>query len=108
MEKINYEIDLNLYKTFYAVAQNKSFSKASEEIYISQPAISYSINKLEKQLGVKLFYRTTKGALLTPEGEELFGFVKTAYEYIYLGEQSIRNSKELISGTIRIGVPTHN
>ena len=107
MEKINYEIDLNLYKTFYAVAQNKSFSKASEEIYISQPAISYSINKLEKQLGVKLFYRTTKGALLTPEGEELFGFVKTAYEYIYLGEQSIRNSKELISGTIRIGVPTH-
>ena len=37
----------------------------------------------------------------------MFGFVKTAYEYIYLGEQSIRNSKELISGTIRIGVPTH-
>ncbi len=107
MSKFNQNVDLNLYKTFYAVAQNKSFSKASEDIYISQPAISYNISKLEEQLGVKLFYRTSKGAILTTEGEELFGYIKSAYEYIYLGEQSVKNSKELMTGNIKIGVPTH-
>lgn len=107
MNIFNENIDLNLYKTFYAVAENKSFSKASEQIYISQPAVSHSINKLEEQLNIKLFFRTPKGVILTPEAEELFGYIKSAYDYIYLGEQCIKNSKNMISGNVRIGVPTH-
>ena len=54
-----------------------------------------------------MFYRTSKGAILTTEGEELFGYIKSAYEYIYLGEQSVKNSKELMMETLKIGVPTH-
>lgn len=45
MKIFNQNIDLNLYKVFYAVAENKSFSKASEQIYLSQPAVSHSIGQ---------------------------------------------------------------
>ncbi len=107
MNIFNQNIDLNLYKTFYAVTQCKSFSKASEKLFISQPAISYNVKELEKALNVKLFYRNAKGVTLTPEGENLYYYIKNAYDYIYLGEQSIKESKEMISGNVRIGVPTH-
>ena len=43
------DIDLELYKVFYAVAENKHMTRASEELHISQPAISQSIKKLEEQ-----------------------------------------------------------
>lgn len=107
MKKINQNIDLNLYKTFCAVAENKSFSKAAEKIFISQPAISYNIKELEKNLNVKLFYRTSKGVTLTQEGETLYYYIKNAYDFIYLGEQSVRDSREILYGNIRIGVPAH-
>lgn len=107
MKKINQNIDLNLYKTFCAVAENKSFSKAAEKIFISQPAISYNIKELEKNLNVKLFYRTSKGVTLTQEGETLYYYIKNAYDFIYLGEQSVKDSQEILYGNIRIGVPAH-
>lgn len=44
--------DLNLYKVFYVVAKSKSFSDAAKKLYISQPAISYSIKTLEKTVGI--------------------------------------------------------
>ena len=47
-------IDLNMYKTFYAVAKSGSFVKASELLYVTQPAISVAIRKLEDQLDIKL------------------------------------------------------
>ena len=59
-------IDLELYKVFY-VAKNKHMTKASEELHISQPAISQSIKKLENQLGGTLFLRSNKGMHLTNE-----------------------------------------
>ena len=43
-------IDLNAYKTFYLVAKYKSFTKASQELFISQPAVTQTIKKLEEQL----------------------------------------------------------
>jgi len=53
------------------VAQSKSISLAAEHTYISQPAISSSISKLELELGVSLFKRTNKGMIPTPIGEEV-------------------------------------
>ena len=50
-------VDLELYRVFYMVAKNKHMTKASEELHISQPAISQSIKKLEEQLGGTLFLR---------------------------------------------------
>lgn len=107
MKDINQNIDLNLYRTFCAVVENKSFSKAAEKLFISQPAISYNIKELEKNLNVKLFYRAAKGVTLTTEGETLYYYIKNAYDYIYMGEQSVRDSQEILYGNIKIGVPAH-
>ena len=53
---IDSNIDLNAYRIFYVVAKYESFTKAAEELYVSQPAISYSIKKLEEELNTKLLY----------------------------------------------------
>ena len=58
-------MDLNLYKIFLEVAKTGSISKATESLYVSQPAVSYSVKTLEEQLECKLFNRTAKGVELT-------------------------------------------
>lgn len=68
-------INLNLYKYFYTVAKNLSFTKAADELVISQPSLSYSIKTLENQLNKKLFVRTTKGIELTEDGEKLYNAI---------------------------------
>ena len=55
MEAFKYNIDFNVYKVFYAVAEYESFSRAAAELCVSQPAVSYAIKKLEEELDVKLF-----------------------------------------------------
>ena len=65
-------VDFELYRIFYVVANNKSISKASKELLISQPAVTKSIKKLEDSLGGELFIRTKKGVTLTCEGEEIY------------------------------------
>ena len=66
---------LSSYKIFYAVANTGNISRAAKELYISQPAISKSIQKLEESLGTKLFLRSSRGVTLTPEGSLLYGHV---------------------------------
>ena len=99
-------INLDLYRIFYIVAKNGSISSAANILYISQPAITFQIKKLEEQLGVILFTRTKHGVLLTDEGKVLFNYVKTAIDSIDNGENALSNLKNLDSGTIRIGVST--
>lgn len=99
-------VNLDLYRIFYVVAKNGSISSATNILYISQPAITFQIKKLEEQLGVSLFTRTKHGVLLTDEGKVLFNYVKTAMESISNAETDLMNLKNLESGTIRIGVST--
>ena len=58
-------IDLELYRIFYVVAKTKNITKASEELHISQPAVTKHIKNLESLLGLPLFIRTNKGVILT-------------------------------------------
>ena len=55
--------NLSAYRIFYAVANSGNISKAAKELYISQPAISKSIQKLEEGLGCTLFVRSSRGVL---------------------------------------------
>ncbi len=98
--------NLNNYKVFYNVAKYKSLSKAAEKLYISQPAISKSISKLEEGLEIKLFDRTSKGVMLTEEGEILYNHIEKAFESIIKGEDEIKKIGELGIGQLRIGVST--
>lgn len=95
---------LSCYRIFYTVAKTKNISKAAKELYISQPAISKSIQKLEDSLGCELFRRSSRGVLLTEEGELLFTHVSSAFETLSLGEDKLKNSLELGVGHLKIGV----
>ena len=99
-------IDLELYRVFYVVAKHKHMTKASEELHISQPAISQSIKKLEDQLGGTLFLRSNKGMELTKEGEMFFDYVKGALNLISNAENEFTSFKDLSKGEIKIGAST--
>lgn len=99
-------IDFELYRIFYVVANNGNITKASEELNISQPAISKSIKSLEEQLGGKLFIRTKKGVILTEEGKEFYKYIKHAIEYINNAENKFTDLINLECGCIKIGINT--
>ena len=63
------ESNLNRYRLFCAVAECESISRAAEINYISQPAISKAITKMEESLGTQLFVRNHRGVTLTDEGK---------------------------------------
>ena len=100
-------IDLNLYKVFLIVAETGNISNAAKILFVSQPAISYSIKELENNLKVKLFIRESKGVTLTKEGKKLLFYVKTAFNNIFSGEKFINDSVSMKYGEIKIGVPSH-
>ncbi|MBR2828784.1 MAG: LysR family transcriptional regulator [Bacilli bacterium] len=99
-------VDLELYRVFYTVAKHKHMTKASEELHISQPAISQSIKKLEDQLGGTLFFRSNKGMELTSEGKMFYEYVKGALEMINNAENEFTSFKDLSKGDIKIGCST--
>ncbi len=98
------EQNLSQYKIFYEVAKAGNISKAAKELFISQPAISKSISKLEGSLGVSLFTRNSRGVQLTDEGKLLYNHTKAAFEALLQGEQELKRIKDFHIGHLRIGV----
>ena len=76
----NLEQNLSQYHIFHAVAQTGNISKAARELYISQPAISKAIRKLEDNLGMSLFVRNSRGVQLTEEGQILYQHTCSAFD----------------------------
>ena len=97
-------IDFELYRIFYTVANYNNITKASEELHISQPAISKSIKKLESLLGGELFTRTKRGVILTEEGKEFYNYIRQAIEYINNAESKFTELVNLETGIIKIGI----
>ncbi len=100
-------INLNLYKTFYDVANYGSISKAAEASFTSQPAISKAIKKLEEDLKVQLFYRTLNGVELTEKGRELLYFVEKSYNNLVIAERTMLENETLNRGKLSIGMPSN-
>ena len=96
--------NLSSYWIFYTVANAGNISKAAKELYISQPAISKSIQKLEESLNCKLFSRSSRGVILTEEGSLLYDHVREAFETLGAGEEKLKRSIELGVGHLKIGV----
>lgn len=98
--------NLSLYSAFITVVEEGNISAAAQKLYISQPAISKSIKKLENNLGISLFNRNSRGVALTEEGALLYRHVKSAFEDIDAGEENIQLHSKLGIGHIRLGVST--
>ncbi len=100
------ESTLSSYRIFNTVAETGNLSKAAKALYISQPAISRAVSKLEQNLSVKLFIRSSRGVHLTEEGRLLYTHTKSAFDALRQGEENIRRIHNLGAGSLRIGVST--
>ncbi len=96
-------INLDLYNIFYVVAKNQNITKASNELHISQPAITKQIKNLEEELGFQLFIRTKRGVTLNSSGIEVYEQVKEAMKYIKNIESISNSMNKLETGTLKIG-----
>ena len=96
-------VNLELYRVFYVVAKCGSLTKAAEELFISQPAVSQAIKQLETQLGGKLFNRTHKGMELTETGgKQIFATVEKALKLFEEAESKYVELKDTATGIVRI------
>ena len=97
------ESNLNRYRLFCAVAECESISHAAEMNYISQPAISKAITKMEESLETTLFVRNHRGVTLTDEGKILYEQLRAAFDIIKEGEDKLRRINELGIGRLHLG-----
>lgn len=96
-------MDLDPLKTFHHVAQLKSFTKAAQKLYLTQPAVSQQIQRLEHSLRVSLFDRSKKQIELTPQGEILFSYTRKLFHLFDDIEVAFEDFNNLESGHISIG-----
>ena len=96
-------VNLEWYRIFCNVVKYGNITKAAEKMYLSQPAITQSINKLEEQLGGSVFVRSTKGVELTSEGKALYDYILKSMDTISNAENIFSQYIKLEEGNIRIG-----
>jgi len=87
-----------------AVARTRNFSRAAEQSHVSQPSLSQQIQKLEDELGERLFERTKRDARLTPHGEAFLPRALRILEEVEAARQEATDAGELLRGMVTIGV----
>lgn len=96
---------INQLNCFAAVCETMSFSKAANRLYVSQPAISKSVSKLEEELGAPLFSQAAGSMSLTAAGELLLDFTRKLQEEQRLLLERLEELKAMGSRTVRLGCP---
>ena len=97
------EQNLSLYHIFNTVAEAGNISHAAKELYISQPAISKAVTRLEQNLETKLFVRSSRGVTLTEAGKMLYEQTNAAFKHLKQAEDTIKKNKKLGTGNLKIG-----
>ena len=100
------EVNLELYKIFYYVCELKNITKVAEKLYVTQPAITKQIKKLEETLGKELVIRTSKGVELTDDGNNLYNSIKLHIEALIAIENNFREKIDNYEITLKI-IATH-
>lgn len=93
---------LEHYRVFCKVVQNKSFSKAAQDLFLSQPAVSQAVRQLEEQLGTQLLLRSSKKVELTAEGKLLYEYASSALGLLESAEHQLGGLHELKVGQLRL------
>lgn len=90
-------------KIFVTVAEEKSFSRAADELYLSQPGVSAQIRNLENELGTRLINRSSKHVELTPTGEIFYQYAQDFLRRYNEVVEEINQIRNVVSGTLKIG-----
>ena len=99
--------NMNELRSFIVVAQTGSFTKAAARLNVSTSALSHAMRKLETQLKVKLFNRTTRSVATTEAGEQLFKQLLPLFECIEDNLNALSTFRDTLSGTLRINGADH-
>lgn len=96
-------LNLHLVRIFVAVAEARNFSRAAEQLYISQPAVSKGIQELEQQLGMSLFNRVGRSIQLTEAGEVLYANARIIFASERAAETALEQMRGLQRGHLAVG-----
>ena len=96
-------MEINYFKEFLALAEGKSYLDAAEELYISQSVLSKHIQKMESELGVPLFIRSTHSVTLSEYGKLFLPYVKKMLQIKEEYEQVLNDNKDSSLNTLTIG-----
>ncbi len=97
---------LHQLKVFEAVARHNSFTRAAEELFLTQPTVSMQVKQLTKAVGMPLFDQVGKRLYLTQAGEELVKTCRQVFENLEQFEMSVADLKGLKKGRLRLAVVT--
>ncbi len=97
---------LHQLKVFEAVARHNSFTRAAEELFLTQPTVSMQVKQLSKTVGMPLFEQVGKKLYLTESGKELFATCQDVFERMSRFEIAVANIKGLKQGSLRIAAIT--
>lgn len=96
-------LNLNQLRVFYCVAKNLSFTKAANELFITQPAVTAQVKQFEACCELKLFKKKGRGICMTDEGETLYLYARQLFEHEKLVESIMDDLRQLKRGVLRIG-----
>src|SRR3954471_11044247 len=99
-------MELRHLRYFVAIAEERSFTRAAERLWVAQPGLSTQIRRLESELGVQLFRRHTRGVDLTDAGELLLERARTALAAVDEARSTGHDLEAGLVGTVRLGIVT--
>jgi LysR family hydrogen peroxide-inducible transcriptional activator len=100
-------MEMHQLKYFVAVARERHFQKAADQVHISQPTLSQQIQKLEKELGTPLLERSSRQVRLTAEGERFLPYANQILDTAERAAAEIKGQTGELAGRLRIGaIPT--
>lgn len=94
-------LELRHLRAFVVLSEELNFTRAAARVFVTQPALSHQIRRLEGELGVTLFQRTSRHVTLTPEGEQLLNLTRTVLSTLDEGIQRLR--QESAPQVLRVG-----
>jgi DNA-binding transcriptional LysR family regulator len=99
-------MELRQLEYFAAVARHGGFTRAADALWITQPALSQQVRRLEAELGVALLRRTSRGAELTPAGEELLAHAEAALGELARAREAVARHAGGVVGRVRVAATT--
>jgi DNA-binding transcriptional LysR family regulator len=100
-------LNLKQLEAFYFVVKKKGFTRAAEDLNVTQPAVTIQVKSLEKSLNVNLIQQVGKRLQLTEAGELLYQYAEKIFDLVSDADEKMRDFKKLMRGTLQIGTTKH-